>query len=236
MNAPIGQQLSTSLTEAKMSREDRHRELGEKTQELLQGSLKHVRIAALAAALVPLASVAVNRAVVHTQNCSSGCPAPPPSVPSPCDFITAGGFVFTDSAAEANFGSHGGCKNGAFWGHVNYVDHGGFMGVTPYHVDSTQITGYGIDPAFPNSSTVRDICGIATTNAGETVQFRLRMGDNGEPGTNDTFGIRLSNGYDVITRLIGNGGPGGGNVQLHDANPSSTAPSSPSDCGGLAAP
>src|SRR5258707_12770104 len=101
-----------------MSQEDRHTELAKKTRELLQGSLKHVRTAALAAALVPLASVAVSRAVAQVQQCSSGgCP---PSVPSPCDFITGGGFVFTDSAAEANFGSHGGCKNGAFWGHVNY--------------------------------------------------------------------------------------------------------------------
>ena len=118
---------------------------------------------------------------------------------------------------------------------MNYVDHGGFNGATPYHVDSTEITGYGVDPAFPNS-TARDICGVARTNAGETVQFRVRMGDNGEPGINDTFGIRLSNGYDVITRPLGNGGPGGGNVQLHNSNPSSTAPSSPSDCGGLATP
>src|SRR6266403_637855 len=69
-------------------------------------------------------------------------------VPAPCDFITGGGFIFTDSGARANFGAHGGCKHGAFWGHVNYVDHGGFNGVAPYHVDSTQITGYLIDPDF----------------------------------------------------------------------------------------
>jgi hypothetical protein len=213
-----------------MSQEDRHRELGEKTRELLQGSLKHVRMAALAAALVPLASVAVSRAVAQ-QSCiqsSSVC------VPSPCDFITGGGFVFTDSRAEANFGSHGGCKNGAFWGHMNYVDHGGFMGATPYHVDSTEITAYLEDPTLPNA---RDICGTARTNAGEIVQFRVRMDDNGEPGTNDTCGIRLSNGYDVTTRPLGDGGPGGGgNVQLHNFNPSSTAPISPPDCGGLETP
>src|SRR5712692_1260786 len=71
---------STSLKEAKMSREDRRRELGEKTQVLLQGSLKHVRAAALAAVLVPLASVAaVSPAMAQTPNlCASGgctCPA-----------------------------------------------------------------------------------------------------------------------------------------------------------------
>ena len=158
-------------------------------------------------------------------------------VPTPCDFITGGGFIFTDAGAMANFGSHGGCKNRGFWGHVNYVDHGEFLGQSPYHVDSVEITGYLIDPAFP---TARDICGWARTNAGEYVRFRVRMEDNGEPGVNDRFGIRLSNGYLVIPRLLGNGGPGGGNIQLHMPNPSKTGPLVPPDeetmCGGLATP
>jgi len=156
---------------------------------------------------------------------------------APCDFITGGGFIFRDDGERANFGSHGGCKHGGFWGHVNYVDHGGFNGATPYHVDSTEITGYVMDPAFPNS---RDICGFARTNAGETVRFRVRMEDNGEPGRDDRFGIRLDNGYLVTARSLGANGPGGGNVQLHKPNPSTTGPDpAPSDeemCGGLAPP
>src|ERR1700722_2024993 len=40
-----------------MSNEIRQTELREKTQQLLQGPLKHIRAAALAAALLPLASV-----------------------------------------------------------------------------------------------------------------------------------------------------------------------------------
>ena len=219
-----------------MSHEDRQRQLRRKTQQLLQGSLKHVRTAALAAALVPLASVAVSPAVA--MQCGSGGPCPPPvTVPSPCDFVTGGGFVFTDTGARANFGSHGGCKHEDFWGHVNYVDHGGFAGQAPYHVDSTEITGYLIDPAFPNA---RDICGFARTNAGEVVRFRVRMEDNGEPGILDRFGIRLSNGYDVTPRLLGDVGPGGGNVQLHKDNPSTTGPTpTPTEvemCGELATP
>src|SRR5689334_22817183 len=102
----------------------------------------------------------------------SSVPAIAHFVPAPCDFITGGGFVFTDAGQKANFGSHGGCKNGAFWGHVNYVDHGSFNGESPYHVDSTEITGYLMDPSFPNA---RDICGFARTNAGESVRFRVRM-------------------------------------------------------------
>src|SRR5712691_5089598 len=72
-------------------------------------------------------------------------------VQAPCDFITAGGFVFKDDGQMANFGAHGGCKNGQFWGSVNFVDH-----ELNYHLSSTEITGYLYDPAFP---TTRDICG-----------------------------------------------------------------------------
>lgn len=155
-------------------------------------------------------------------------------VPVPCDFITGGGFVFTDSGAMANFGAHGGCKNGAFWGHVNYVDHETSPG---YHVNSTEITGYLIDPGIPNA---RDICGVARTNRDESVRFRVRMVDNGEPGTSDMFGIRLSNGYHVSTRLLNNGAGGGGNIQLHSPNPSTTGPVPAPDetamCAGLVSP
>jgi hypothetical protein len=158
-------------------------------------------------------------------------------VPAPCDFITGGGFVFTDAGAKANFGAHGGCKHKAFWGHVNYVDHGGAFGKTPYHVNSTEITGYLFDETAPNA---RDICGWARTNAGETVRFRVRMEDNGEPGRDDRFGIRLSNGYLVTTRSLGGDGPGGGNIQLHKPNRSTTPPDPLPDefamCGDLATP
>ena len=64
-----------------MSQGTGQNELQEKTQKLLQGPLKHVRAAALAAALVPLASVVVAPVAVQAQ-CSGGpgviCPPPPP--------------------------------------------------------------------------------------------------------------------------------------------------------------
>src|SRR5262245_35517856 len=56
------------------------------------------------------------------------------AVPAPCDFVTSGGFVYADSGKKANFGAHGGCKNGEFWGHVNFVDH-----TTGYHVNSLEV-------------------------------------------------------------------------------------------------
>jgi hypothetical protein len=200
-----------------------------KTQRLLDGPLKHVRVAVLAVALVPLAAVAVTPAVAM-QSASGGA-----AVPSPCDFTTSGGFVLTDGGRDANFGAHGGCKNGGFWGHVNYVDH-----TTGYHVDSIAITGY-LTPF--QGSNIRDICGIATTNNPSDpypVLFRIRLVDNGEPGVADQFGIRLSTGYKVSTRLLNAGSHGGGNVQLHDPNPSTVGPNpSPGEsamCSGVAAP
>jgi hypothetical protein len=57
-----------------MSQEDRQVELRRKTQQLLHGSLKHVRVAALAAALVPLAAVTASRAIAQAQ----GSGGPPP--------------------------------------------------------------------------------------------------------------------------------------------------------------
>ena len=51
-----------------MSQEVRQTALQEQTQQLLQGPLKHVRAAALAAALLPLASVAA--APVAAQDCA----------------------------------------------------------------------------------------------------------------------------------------------------------------------
>src|SRR5271167_2465659 len=57
----------------KMSQDIRPTELREKTQQLLHGSLKHVRVAALAAVLVPLASVAaVSPAMAQSGLCGSG--------------------------------------------------------------------------------------------------------------------------------------------------------------------
>jgi hypothetical protein len=106
---------------------------------------------------------------------------------------------------------------------VNYVDH-----ENQFHMNSTRITGYLFDPATPNA---RDICGWARINdQPEEVMFRVRLVDNGEPGRNDTFGIVIDNWYSkgerfyrVSSRSLAAEKNGGGNVQLHKANPSTTA-------------
>jgi len=139
-------------------------------------------------------------------------------VQAPCDFITSGGFVFKDDGGFVNFGAHGGCKNGEFWGNVNVEDHD-----ANFHLMGDYITGYLFDPDAPNR---RDICGWGRTNSGYDMQFRITLEDNGEPGTSDEFGIVIDTrnqiGGDRFIGLTSRNG-GGGNVQLHKGNRSNSA-------------
>lgn len=138
----------------------------------------------------------------------------------PSDFVTGGGWIVgTPSGAKGNFGVGGGVKNGAFWGHLNYIDHGNGL-----HVQATSITGY----VFVDDRT-RDICGTYQTNTGDSGYFRVRVTDNGEPGRDDFFGIRLQSGYLALGDL-GGSDPGGGNIQLHKGNASNTPPATGSYC------
>lgn len=160
--------------------------------------------------------------------------------PSPCDFLTGGGFINTTASgqhalAKANFGIGGGCKDGSpTWGHLNYEDHGNGL-----HVHWLTITGYmqegdgvgdtGTDPKTGQPTGTRLICGTARTNQIGDVDFMVRARDRGEPGREDEFDIRLSqNGVIVYTtenepstpHKLNDGGGGGGNIQLHKPNPS----------------
>src|SRR5438445_6187419 len=147
-----------------------------------------------------------------------------------CDFVTGGGWIVRPNGAKANFGVGGGCKNGSpTWGHLEYVDHGNIPSGTvppPFNVHWESITAY----LFIDDTT-RDICGTARTNdpSYPTVDFHVRVADNGEPGVNDIFAIRLAVGGATIyttefdpDHRLGAGGPGGGNIQLHKPNPSTT--------------
>ena len=164
----------------------------------------------------------------------------------PCDFLTGGGWI-VPFGAKANFGVGGGCKNGSgtngipYWGHLEYIDHS-----TGLNVHATSITYYV--PDAENTGTdqqptgTRHICGTATTNLYGNVYFHVRAKDAGEPGVNDQFDIRLKHCtslgcdpfylYDTTAmcfpHYLGSyacaapGTGGGGNIQLHDDNPSTT--------------
>jgi len=145
----------------------------------------------------------------------------------PLDFLTGGGWILRSSGAKANFGVEGGVKNGAWWGGLNYLDHG-----TGLHVQGRTVTAY----LFVDDKT-RDICGHADSDQFGDVAFHVRATDNGEPGRDDVFIIRLGrNGTIVYTtegdsdHTLGAAGSGGGNIQLHKGNKSNTIPSTPPVC------
>ena len=129
---------------------------------------------------------------------------------APCgDFVTGGGWITgTPSGAKANFGVAGGTKDGAFWGHLNYIDHDSGM-----QVKATAVTGYAVDPL---DSDCR-IIDYAVTIDDQPGMARVRVCDKGEPGRNDIFEIELSSGYSAGGEL-GGSKPGGGNIQLHECH------------------
>ena len=58
--------------------------------------------------------------------------------------------------------------------------------------------------------TQASIFGKATIDGSGSFDYRIDVEDLGEPGTNDTYRIRLSNGYDSGEQVLE-----GGNVQVH---------------------
>lgn len=187
----------------------------------------------------------------------------------PGDFITGGGWFIiecpyatpngiggynvvctnfgTSSGVRANFGWHGGVKNGNWWGNGNYIDHG--IGL---HVHSTSVTGYVCVNDATATTTggcsndvaseedhmpagTRDVCGTATVNGSGTFFYRVRMKDSTNHPFGDGFGISVFTHQDggLVYFAWGNrqdGFGGGGSVQLHKHNPSNTLPSTGPQC------
>ena len=146
----------------------------------------------------------------------------------PCDFVsdfvTGGGFIVFTNGAHGNFGVAGGCKNGSFFGHLEYVDHGSGIAPsapTPFNVHWMSITAYR-----STGTMTREICGTARTNDNDsthsTVGFHVTVQDNDVLGMPDTFRIQLfvdSNPafYDTLLKPLG-----GGNIEIHKPNPPPT--------------
>ena len=160
-----------------------------------------------------------------------------------CDKITGGGWIVTQGyplfapgthePAKGTFGAAGGCKNEGLWGHLEYHDHGNDL-----NVHWLTITGYGVFPGSTDQGAENDpkrtgrrlTCGTARTNLYGDVDFAMDMWDKGEPGVDDVFRLRLTKpGVGVVystecdaDHTLGGTGPGGGNLQLHKPNPSTT--------------
>jgi len=76
------------------------------------------------------------------------------------------------------------------------------------------VKGTGVTDYQALGPTTRRISGTAEIN-GAAGSYEVWVTDNGEPGRNDVFKIKLSNGYSAEGTL------GGGNIQLH-LKPSNT--------------
>ena len=139
--------------------------------------------------------------VVSSAHADIGCPQPlPPPPPSCPDFVTGGGWITgTPSGAKGNFAVAGGFKNGALWGHLNYLDHGGGP-----KVKGTGVTGYDVI-----DEVTRHISGTAEIDGQPGFTYDAEVADLGEPGRSDRFALSLSNGYHASGNLEG------GNIQLH---------------------
>ena len=172
-----------------------------------------------------MCSVVIALLVVAGYPVSASIPPPTGDVVA-CDFVTGGGFIvgsgastsFLTAGVKANFAVAGGVKNGAFWGHLEYVDH---SMSPPMQVHGTSVTGYafGTDP-----TTDRVITGTARINGVDGFTYMVEVSDIAEPGRGvDRFSIELSNGY-VAGFNYGDGPIAGGNIQLHKANASNTPP------------
>ena len=148
-----------------------------------------------------------NMGQIEAGICVSG--PPPPPVAGECGKLTGGGWILSSTGEKCTFGVSGGIRRGEFWGDLNYIHHG-----TGMHVKSTAVTGYSTNPSVPDARiitynvTIDGVAGTATVDAW----------DRGEPGRDDFFAIRLSNGYSAQGTLGGDR-PGGGNLQLHKCPP-----------------
>jgi len=145
-----------------------------------------------------------------------------PSCDFVSDFVTGGGFIVFTNGEHGNFGVAGGCKkDGSFFGHLEYVDHGSGIASslslpTPFNVHWMSITAYRFTDA-----TTREICGTARTNDNDsthsTVGFHVTVQDNDVLGP-DTFRIQLfvanTPFYDTLLNPLG-----GGNIEIHKFPP-----------------
>lgn len=112
--------------------------------------------------------------------------------------FTGGGVIPRPGGATANFGFNfsGPSPSGNF----NYQD----KAPPGRHVKSLTVD------AYVQTGSTGEIFGTATVNGGGSFVFRLDVKDNGEPGKNDTFRLRMSDGYDTGLKTLKSG-----NLQAH---------------------
>jgi hypothetical protein len=117
--------------------------------------------------------------------------------------VTYGGRITAANGDKATFGGNAKVPASGPQGQEEYQDHGPTMDMNVHSIDVDAVT-------CSADGTSASIFGTATINGSGTFDYRIDVTDNGEPGTADTYRIRLSTGYDSGVQVLV-----GGNVQLH---------------------
>ena len=115
--------------------------------------------------------------------------------------VTYGGRITAANGDKATFG--GNAKADGLTGQEEYQDHGPAMDINVHSIDVTSVT-------CSADGTQASIFGTATINGSGTFNYRIDLKDLTEPGSTNTYQIRLSNGYDSGEQTLNRG-----NVQIH---------------------
>ena len=115
--------------------------------------------------------------------------------------VTYGGRITAADGDKATFG--GNAKGAGPSGQEEYQDHGSAVNINVHSIDVQAVT-------CSRDGTSASIFGTATINGSGSVLYRIDVVDNGEPGSSDTYRIRLGSGYDSGVQTLT-----GGNVQVH---------------------
>jgi hypothetical protein len=114
--------------------------------------------------------------------------------------VTYGGRITAANGDKATFGGNAQAPDK---GQEEYRDHGPAADLNVHSIDVQAVT-------CSSDGTQASIFGTATINGSGTFDYRIDVEDLGEPGRDDTYRIRLSNGYDSGEQELESG-----NVQVH---------------------
>jgi hypothetical protein len=117
--------------------------------------------------------------------------------------VTYGGRITAANGDKATFGGNAQVPAAGPKGQEQYRDHGPAQ---PMNVHSINVQAV----VCSADGTQASIFGQATIDGSGTFDYRIDLEDLNEPGTSDTYRIRLSNGYDSGEQVLD-----GGNVQIH---------------------
>jgi hypothetical protein len=130
----------------------------------------------------------------------------PPASTEFCEVkITQGGWIIANNGDRASFGGNAkvSADGSSVQGQQEYQDHGPAQ---PRNVHSIEL----LATTCSDDLTTATIFGTATIDGSGMFVFRIDVIDQGEPGTNDSYGIMLSDLY-----VSGQKQLQGGNVTIH---------------------